>query len=186
MKKVLAVFGSPRKNGISATIHEAFLEGGEFSHITRIHVYDLSIQPCTACGKCKELLYCPICDDMTNLYHLIDACDIMSISTPIYFSSPPAPLKAMIDRCQPFWERKCREGKRNTLKQGFLIAVGGSNYANMFMSTRQIMRHFFQTCGFDANEQCWIMVQNTDAVHDVKDLLQCAKEKGKALKNYSS
>ncbi|MCX7679239.1 MAG: flavodoxin family protein [Spirochaetes bacterium] len=182
MKRILAVFGSPRKSGFSSMIHEAFLEGCEGDAIERIFVYDLLIQPCTGCLRCREKFFCPLRDDMTQLYQLIDACDAMSISTPLYFSAPPSPLKAFIDRCQPFWERNQREGRKSEKKSAFLIAVGGGNYAEMFTPLHHIMRHFFRTCGFVFDEKRWLTVRSSDEMHAVDNLLQLAREAGKSFR----
>ncbi len=162
MKKGLAVFASPRKNGCSSTLHGAFLEELKAFTVTRVHVYDLDIHPCIACGQCRDTFICPLKDDMETIYGLIDECSFISISTPLFFSAPPAPFKALIDRCQPFWERRRREATRTARKKSFIIAVGGGEYAQMFEPLKHIMRHFLHSCGFEANPNEWIFISATD------------------------
>ncbi len=162
MKKGLAVFSSPRKNGFSSTLHGAFLEELRSFSVARVHVYDLDIHPCIACGKCRDEFICPIKDDMEIIYRMMDECSFISISTPLFFSAPPAPFKALIDRCQPFWERRRREGTRTAHKKSFLIAVGGGEYSLMFEPLKHIIRHFLHSCGFESHADEWIFSNATD------------------------
>ena len=80
--------------------------------VEEIHVYDKKISPCTACAVCREKFCCPINDDMQEIYPMIQQADVISISTPLYFSSVPSQLKVLIDRCQVFWEEKIISPKK--------------------------------------------------------------------------
>jgi len=175
----LALFASPSKNGWSSMLHGAFLDGMGGVSITRIHVYDLAIQPCNACGDCKNDFTCPLKDDMRMLYDHINACDCMSISTPLYFSAPPSPLKALMDRCQPFWERRRREERMPAKKKSFLIGVGGGEYPDMFQPLVRIMRHYFSSCGFRFDENEWLLVNGSDKKRIDGTILQTAREAGR-------
>jgi multimeric flavodoxin WrbA len=176
---VLALFASPKKNGWSSTLHGAFLDGMGDVSIMRIHVYDLAILPCNACGDCRNAFICPLKDDMRKLYALIDACDGMTISTPLYFSAPPSPFKALMDRCQPFWERRRREEISLAKKESFLIAVGGGQYSDMFHPLLRIMRHYFNSCGFRFNEKEWLLVSGSDKKCIDDEIVQTAREAGR-------
>lgn len=179
MNKGLAVFSSPRKDGCSSTLHGAFLEELCAFPVDRVHVYDLAIKPCIACGQCREEFFCPLKDDMEMMYRLIDECSFLSISTPLFFSAPPSPLKALIDRCQPFWERRRRKEMPAQGKKSFLIAVGGGEYAQMFDPMKRIMRHFFHSCGFEAHQDEWIFTSGTDGRTISDKELHCASLAGK-------
>jgi len=47
-----------------------------------------------------------ISDRMREIYPRIDAADAIVISSPVYFATVPAVLKALYDRCQPYWARQ--------------------------------------------------------------------------------
>lgn len=160
-------------------LHGAFLDQLRAVSIARVFVYDLDIKPCTACSRCKDEFFCPIKDDMAKLYGLIDECSFISISTPLFFSAPPSPLKSVIDRCQPFWERRRREGMASQEKKSFLVAVGGGEYAQMFDPLRRIMRHFFRSCGFFFDENEWIFVSGTDGRRITDAEIRHASEVGR-------
>lgn len=142
---LLSIFGSPRKNGFSSRLHEEliipFKERGFF--IERIYAYDAKVHPCTACGWCADHSSCSIDDGMTDIYNLIRTADIISISSPLYFSSLPSPLKAIIDRCQVLWE----EGRRNQFmlkkRKGIFICAAGDEYNGMFDGVSMAIKHFY-------------------------------------------
>ena len=129
-----------------------------------IHVYDNIIRPCTACGICRDKFLCPIDDDMKRIYPLIQQADVISISTPLYFSSIPSPLKALIDRCQVFWERNKSAGAvLNPRKQGVLICTAGSDYSNMFSGVLLAISHLFNTLGVCFNSEDALLLPGLDS-----------------------
>ncbi len=167
MVRGAAIFGSPRNGGHSTRLHEAFL--GELTGVSfdRLRVYDLDIRPCTACGFCRGEFGCIHDDDMARLYGRIAESAVVSVSMPLYFSSPPSPLKAFIDRCQVFWEARERQGVLAvTSRRGFFIAVGGGRYRGMFEPSLAVVRHFFRTLGCEFDESEYILVDGVDGEKD--------------------
>ena len=104
---------------------------------------------------------------MTSLYQLIREADIISVSSPLYFSSFPSPLKAIIDRCQLFWEEERRTGAPIKLKKGFLFCAAGSDYKGIFSCIIPGIKHFFNTINtsFDINET--ILIKNCDTSPEI-------------------
>jgi len=43
---------------------------------------------------------------MREVYPRIDGADAIVIASPVYFAGVPATLKALYDRCQPYWVRR--------------------------------------------------------------------------------
>ncbi len=142
---LLSIFGSPRKNGFSSRLHEEliipFKSRGFF--IERVYAYDAEVKPCTGCGWCSENNSCSITDGMTEIYRLIRDADVISISSPLYFSSFPSPLKAVMDRCQVLWEEGRRAENPAKTKRGLFICAAGDEYKNMFEGVCMGIRHFY-------------------------------------------
>lgn len=162
MKRALAIYGSPRRDGVTSRLHDAFLSGLGGAGVTGYRPYELDIRPCTDCGRCRDEFACVHDDGMSGLYAALRDCDFLSISSPLYFSSPPAPLKAFIDRCQVFWELGLREPGALRLKRGFFIAAGAGDYARMFEPSVAIIRHFFKTLGCEFSEEDFLLVRGAD------------------------
>ena len=101
MKKILIILGSPRKNGNTAALAEAFLNGAiESGHeITTYWLGDVTINPCKACDYCQRNNgECIQKDNMTELYKLLQNHDTIAIASPVYYLGFPGSIKNLIDR----------------------------------------------------------------------------------------
>lgn len=106
MKKILILSGSPRKNGNSDLLCDAFMRGAKEAgnEVEKIRVADKKIGYCMGCYYCqKSGGVCAIKDDMADvLQKMIDA-DVLVLASPVYFYSIDAQLKALIDRTVARW-----------------------------------------------------------------------------------
>lgn len=105
-KKILILSGSPRKGGNSDLLCDEFMRGAKESgnKVDKVFVRDKKIAPCIACYYCRNNDgKCAIKDDMAEvLQKMIDA-DVLVLSSPVYFYSIDAQLKAVIDRTVARW-----------------------------------------------------------------------------------
>lgn len=101
MKKILVLFASPRENGNSAILAEAFCKGAEESEndVTRYHLSDKNIGNCLACDDCQHNRgKCIQQDDMAGLIDLLQGHDTLVIASPVYYLGFPGKVKTVIDR----------------------------------------------------------------------------------------
>ena len=106
MKKVLILSGSPRKGGNSDVLCDEFMRGAtDAGHeVEKIRVVEKKISPCTGCYYCKDHGgKCAFNDDMADILQKIIDCDVLVLSSPVYFYSICAQLKAVIDRTVARW-----------------------------------------------------------------------------------
>ena len=101
--KVTVVFGSPRKNGNTASLLAPFVEelrnSGAETEI--FDVYEKNIAGCRACLQCqkdKTKAYCVVEDDMQPIISSVAECDVLVIAAPIYCWGIPGPVKTVFDR----------------------------------------------------------------------------------------
>lgn len=100
-KKVLVVHGSPRVNGNSAQLADAFTRGAEDAghEVTRIEVGRADIRGCLACEYCfSHEGACCQQDAMQEFYPLLREADVIVWATPLYCYNYPAQLRAFQDR----------------------------------------------------------------------------------------
>lgn len=106
MKKILILSGSPRKGGNSDLLCNEFMRGAKDAgnEVEKIRVAEKKIGFCAGCYYCqKSGGTCAIKDDMADvLQKMIDA-DVIVLSSPVYFYSIDAQLKALIDRTVARW-----------------------------------------------------------------------------------
>jgi multimeric flavodoxin WrbA len=98
--KVVAIVGSPRKNGNTELLASHALkaiseEGIETELIT---LSGKEIKPCTACNACADSGECIIQDDFLPVLDKMLEADGIILASPVYFGSCTALLKALMER----------------------------------------------------------------------------------------
>ena len=105
-KKVLILSGSPRKNGNSEILCDAFARGAQEAgnDVETIRVAAKKVVPCSACYYCRTHGgECVHKDDMADILQKMIDADVLVLASPVYFYSIDAQLKAVIDRTVARW-----------------------------------------------------------------------------------
>ena len=149
-KRVLGIYGSPRKGGNSDRLLDKALEGARSAgaETRTIYARDLTISGCLECGGCDKTGKCVVKDDMQSVYPILEEADIIFLASPIFFYSITAQVKSLIDRCQAMWSKRMLEKspeqrKRLDSGQGYLIALGATRGKNLFEGAELTAKYFF-------------------------------------------
>lgn len=131
MKKILILNGSPRKNGATASLTNAFREGAEKSgnEVREAYIQGMEINNCLGCDTCMKTHTGCVQKDlgMAEIYDALTWCDVIVFVSPIYFGYFTAQLKAVIDR---MWAWFNLPGNFGTKKQTTLISTArGTDYS---------------------------------------------------------
>lgn len=98
--KVLMLNGSPHPNGNTYTaLHEMekiFTENGIETEI--LHVGNMDIRGCTACGYCYKNGKCVFDDVVNEVAKKFEECDGLVVGSPVYYASANATLVALLHR----------------------------------------------------------------------------------------
>jgi multimeric flavodoxin WrbA len=100
-KNIVILSGSPRKDGNTARLTEAFIEGANAAgkDIVHFRVAGLQIGGCRGCGHCfKKQGVCIQDDDMAPILDAIRRADALVLTSPVYYFGVTAQLKLAIDR----------------------------------------------------------------------------------------
>ncbi|VVB95402.1 Iron-sulfur flavoprotein [uncultured archaeon] len=122
--KITCISGSPNAGGNNEKIIDlicGMLKERGFE-TAKILLSDMNVQPCTDCGACKKEKVCPIEDDMAEVSRLLETSDGFIVSSPVFFGSVSAQLKALFDRTILLR----RNGFLLKGKVGGAVAIGGS------------------------------------------------------------
>ena len=141
MSKVIAVNGSPRKDGNTAHMLKTVLEVCALAGV-ETELYQAggrAVHGCLACGSCGENPgRCATDDWLNELYPKMAAADAIVLGTPTYFADLTPELKAVIDR-SGYMSR--RDGTRFSRKIGAgVCAVRRAGGIHALDS----INHFFQ------------------------------------------
>ncbi len=100
MSQILAVVGSPRKNGNTHLLVSAILEGAAREGVSGevVLLGELTIAECSGCHACWQGKPCSKRDDMNDLFPKIAESDAIVFGTPVYWYGPTALMKGFLDR----------------------------------------------------------------------------------------
>ena len=104
-KKIVVITGSPRKDGNSFAMTDAFIKAaeGKGHTVTRFDAALKNVGGCHACETCfKTGKACSFDDDFNTIAPAILESDAIVYSTPVYWYSIPAQIKGVMDRIYSF------------------------------------------------------------------------------------
>lgn len=137
----LALLGSPRKDGNTASLLDSFIAGAESKgHSTRmVRLHEKRIEYCNGCGYCKRegSGRCVHDDDMTELYRDILAADAVVQAFPVYWWTMPAQTKVFQDRLYAL-DYSLLSGKKFYLLSTYMDEDPNSGFAIAESSFREI------------------------------------------------
>ena len=176
--RILILSGSPRKDGNTELLVEAFVKGAsQKHHVEVVSVRDYEVNPCMGCNACfrNEQHTCAQKDDMTIIYEKMAHADMLVIASPVYFYGPSAQLKAVIDRCH--------NPIRDTfsIKKMALLLVGAATLPELFDSI--IAQYQLCLSFFKLEDAGRVLVRGAKDKGDIKntDALNEAFELGQQL-----
>lgn len=104
--KILSILGSPRKNGTSSRIAQAFTDAvkGFGADVDHYCLNDLTFKGCQACNTCHTKSdHCILKDDLTPVLDAMRTADVVVFSTPVYYGDVSGQFKMFFDRtCSHF------------------------------------------------------------------------------------
>lgn len=100
MAQVLVLMSSPRKNGNTDRLANAFIKGVEENGYSteKIYVNYQNIKPCLGCNVCQKTNQCVQKDDMQDIYKKMLEAKVIVFASPVYFYTFNASMKLLIDR----------------------------------------------------------------------------------------
>lgn len=100
-KKIVVITGSPRKNGNSFAMTDAFIQAAQAKGhtVTRFDAAFKKVGGCHACETCYSTgKACTFDDDFNTVAPAILVADVLVFTMPVYWYSIPAQIKGVIDR----------------------------------------------------------------------------------------
>ncbi|MDR1256360.1 MAG: flavodoxin family protein [Spirochaetaceae bacterium] len=167
--EVFVLFGSPRRNGYTANMLDYFFSsmgGAEAKAQANIfNAYKANIKPCIHCGHCKKIRGC-IYDDFIPVERGLESASVLIVASPVYVLGFPAPLKAVLDRAQQYFEAKFSLGIEKPVtkhKAALLFASYGSADGSGVTIMEKQLGLVFRV--MNANLVSTVVSPNTDGGH---------------------
>lgn len=131
-KKIVILNGSPRPNGNTKSLIEAFTAGaqGKGHSVACFDLQKMNIHGCLGCfggGKDKHSP-CVQKDDMSKIYPAYMEADVVVLASPMYYWGFSGQLKCAFDRL--FAVAECNENYQNPKKQCILLMASEGDDAD--------------------------------------------------------
>ena len=147
-KKILVLFGSPHKEGFTRQLAESFLapfrDSGEWE-VEEWDAYERQARPCLGCGACQKAEACAL-HDLDGWDRALRDSDFLAVAAPVYNASFPAPVKAMLDRTQRYFEARFALGKKPSIAKhreaALLLTMGSEDEFALEVCSHQLGRAF--------------------------------------------
>ena len=148
--QLVAVYGSPRRKGNTATLLKHAVEGARAAgaRVDEFVLRDLEISPCLEIYGCKQAGECTIQDDFQMVRDRIFSSQGLLLASPIFFYAVSAQTKTLMDRFQSLWVKKYwidkrPFGYRAAKRTGLFISAGATNGKKLFDGALMTVRYFF-------------------------------------------
>ena len=183
---ILAVYGSPRRNGNTASLLRQAVAGAKDggAAVEEWVLRDVKMSPCLEIYGCKETGRCVIQDDFQQIYDRILGCDALMLASPMFFYTVSAHTKILMDRCQSMWVKKywiekASFGLREPKRKGLFISAGATKGKKLFDGALLTVKYFFDV--FDMEVWRALLYRGLDFEGDVQkhdDYLEEARKAG--------
>lgn len=106
--KAVILFGSPRKDGNTIRLVNAFSDvlKDRGINVRMLYLNDMNIRPCQGCCACLPAGICKINDDMKDIRKYILESELIVYASPVYWFGVSSQLKLAIDRTFAFMDEK--------------------------------------------------------------------------------
>jgi len=189
MAQILAIYGSPRRRGNTATLLKHAVKGAvdAGAQVDEIILRDLKISPCLEIYACKKDGRCAIKDDFHQVVDQIMSAKGLILASPIFFYTVSAHTKILMDRCQSLWVKKywidkVPFGQWEPKRKGLFISAGATKGKKLFEGALLTVKYFFDA--LDTELYRSLLFRRLDYEDDVlkhPDYLEEAYEAGGAL-----
>ena len=187
--KIIAIYGSPRRKGNTATLLKKVIEGAQDSgaKVEEIVLRDLKMSPCLEIYGCLQAGECAIKDDFQMVRDKILNARGLILASPVFFYSVSSHTKILMDRFQSLWVKKnwvdqTPKGQPIHHRKGMFISVGATKGKKLFDGMLLSVRYFFDVLDM----QLWktLLYRQLDFQDDVlkhPEYLEEAYSSGKAF-----
>ncbi len=173
MPDIVAVYGSPRRRGNTASLLKEAVSGARDAgaQVEEIVLRDLKMSPCLEIYGCKKDGRCVIEDDFQWVSeHLLAARGLM-LASPVFFYTVSAHTKILMDRCQSLWVKKywidrIPPGQKIRRRKGMYIGVGATGGKKLFEGILLTVRYFFDVLDMGLDQK--LLYRGLDFEGDVQ------------------
>lgn len=153
--RIVAIYGSPRRRGNTATLMQAAVAGARDAgaQVDEIVLRDLRMSPCLEIYSCRENGECRIRDDFQPVRERVLTAAGLMLASPIFYYAVSAHTKILMDRFHSLWVKRAwvdpARARPAERRKGLFISTGATQGRRLFEGTLLSVRYFFETLDMD-------------------------------------
>jgi NAD(P)H-dependent FMN reductase len=192
-RMILFLNGSPRKNGVTASLLTIIAEEARSAgaNVEWVDVSKLAIRPCIGCLKCRPDKKCILpTDDGHRMGELLESCSALVVGAPTYWGTMPGQLKMLFERNVPVLEyyelytwripRPMQKGKKAAIVTASLSPFPYNLLPSQGGGTLRSVRTILNTAGFDIRKQINVPMTK-DPAHIGERWVSKARKLGRSM-----
>jgi len=188
---IVAIYGSPRRKGNTATLLKKAIEGARDSgaEVEEIVLRDLKISPCLEIYGCMQAGECAIKDDFQIVRDKILASQGLILASPVFFYAVSSHTKILMDRFQSLWVKKywvdkTPKDQQIIKRKGLFISVGATKGKKLFDGMLLSVKYFFDVLDMELWKT--LLYRQLDFQEDVLKHPEYLEEAFRAGKDFTS
>ncbi len=161
---------------------EAFIKGAEEAgHKVKVmRTAELNIGGCRGCKGCwKRQGSCIFQDDMKDVQTALEEADVLVMAAPMYWSSVPSEMKAVIDRTYQY--DPVKGGRHLHIGEAVLLTCGETQSLDDFHMIKEFFRGFAEFNGMKV--KAMLTAKAVEGIGDIEGnpLLKEAEKLGREI-----
>ena len=144
-KKIVILNGSPRRNGNTSALVNAFAQGAESAGhaVTEFFLNKMEIHGCKGCfgGHSDQDCPCVQQDDMNQIYPAVKESDVVVLASPLYYWNMSGQLRTAVDRLFALEEGDGNLLRGNGRASALLMAAEGNGFEDVVLYYDHLMEH---------------------------------------------
>lgn len=144
-KKIVILNGSPRRNGNTSALVNAFTQGAESAGhvVTEFFLNKMEIHGCKGCfgGHSDQDCPCVQQDDMNLIYPAVRDCDVVLLASPLYYWTLSGQLCTALDRLFALEEGNGNLLRGNGKSSALLMAAEGHDFEDVLTYYDHLTKH---------------------------------------------
>ena len=165
--KVLAISGSPRKDGNSETVIRKIIEKLDRYESEFVRLNDLSLKGCQACRYCRTKgNKCILKDDISNLLEKMKDADRIIIGSPNYMGCVSGQFKILMDRMYSLKDSG-RNSRLDAGKKAVLVFSQGHSDETAYAECYNNVKKRIESLNIEVADT--VIASNVEIPGEVKD-----------------
>ena len=144
-KNIVILNGSPRKNGNTSALVQAFTKGAQSAGhtVTEFFLDKMDIHGCKGCFGGHSSRECPCVqrDDMAQIYPAVKDSDVVVLATPLYYWNMSGQLRTAVDRLFALEEGDGTLLRGHNRASALLMAAEGHGFEDVLLYYNHLMGH---------------------------------------------